>query len=49
MTPISVAAKYRDALNMDKTLAAFTLPVPLREVLPHARIRFPVQPELLHA
>lgn|GEM_PF-2879139 len=34
---------------MDMTLAAFTLPVSLQEVLSHARLRFPVRPVLVQA
>lgn len=33
---------------MDMTRAAFTHPVPLREVLSHACIRLPVRPVLVH-
>lgn len=34
---------------MDLNLAAFTSSILLREVLPHARIRFPLRPVLVHA
>lgn len=34
---------------MDKTLAAFTQMVPLREVLSHACIHHPFEPRLVHA
>ncbi len=34
---------------MDNSLAALTHPVPLREDLSHARLRFPVPPVVVHA
>ncbi len=33
---------------MDQHLAALTHPVPLREDLPHACLRFPVPPVVVH-